>query len=196
MPPTHSIVCRFVHDNLGGSACWQANHRSMSSVAIRCCCHACFVNSGGSRAQCLGDQQAALVGQFCLDPGEAKSTYGTGCFMLFNTGEHPVHERLWDSVCNEIVGSCDLTPLGNGRCSRPMVCSQRWVINLAATRSPSMPLRYAAIRHAGLIVVDSASLRRVLWPLQARRSIGCRTSLEWLHRRTKLVRSRDYRTAP
>ncbi|MEY3248175.1 MAG: hypothetical protein RL742_218 [Bacteroidota bacterium] len=34
----------------------------------------------------LGDQQAALVGQTCFNPGEAKNTYGTGCFMLLNTG--------------------------------------------------------------------------------------------------------------
>src|SRR5438270_2455964 len=34
----------------------------------------------------LGDQQAALVGQTCFDPGEAKNTYGTGCFLLLNTG--------------------------------------------------------------------------------------------------------------
>lgn len=38
---------------------------------------------------CLGDQQAALVGQRCLRQGEAKSTYGTGCFILYNTGETP-----------------------------------------------------------------------------------------------------------
>jgi glycerol kinase len=35
----------------------------------------------------LGDQQAALFGQACFEPGEAKNTYGTGCFMLMNTGE-------------------------------------------------------------------------------------------------------------
>ena len=38
----------------------------------------------------LGDQQAALVGQACFEPGEAKNTYGTGCFMLMNTGAEPV----------------------------------------------------------------------------------------------------------
>ena len=38
----------------------------------------------------LGDQQAALVGQTCFAPGEAKNTYGTGCFMLLNTGEEIV----------------------------------------------------------------------------------------------------------
>ncbi|GAC1340495.1 MAG: glycerol kinase GlpK [Beijerinckiaceae bacterium] len=37
----------------------------------------------------LGDQQAALFGQACLNPGEAKNTYGTGCFLLMNIGETP-----------------------------------------------------------------------------------------------------------
>lgn len=40
-----------------------------------------------------GDQQAALFGQCCFEPGEAKNTYGTGCFMLMNTGTAPVHSR-------------------------------------------------------------------------------------------------------
>ncbi len=38
----------------------------------------------------LGDQQAALVGQACLDAGSVKNTYGTGCFLLLNTGSTPV----------------------------------------------------------------------------------------------------------
>jgi glycerol kinase len=41
----------------------------------------------------LGDQQAALVGQTCFRAGEAKNTYGTGCFLLMNTGEHPVASK-------------------------------------------------------------------------------------------------------
>lgn len=41
----------------------------------------------------LGDQQAATVGQVCFDVGEAKNTYGTGCFMLLNTGEEIVHSK-------------------------------------------------------------------------------------------------------
>ena len=40
-----------------------------------------------------GDQQAALFGQTCFKPGEAKNTYGTGCFLLMNTGEKPVFSR-------------------------------------------------------------------------------------------------------
>lgn len=42
----------------------------------------------------LGDQQAALFGQTCFTPGEAKNTYGTGCFMLLNTGEKSVQSRF------------------------------------------------------------------------------------------------------
>ena len=40
-----------------------------------------------------GDQQAALFGQTCFDPGDAKNTYGTGCFLLMNTGEKPVESK-------------------------------------------------------------------------------------------------------
>lgn len=42
-------------------------------------------------AGAAGDQQAALFGQTCFKPGEAKNTYGTGCFLLLNTGEQPVY---------------------------------------------------------------------------------------------------------
>ncbi len=42
----------------------------------------------------LGDQQAALVGQACFKPGEAKNTYGTGCFLLLNTGEKAVPSKF------------------------------------------------------------------------------------------------------
>jgi glycerol kinase len=47
--------------------------------------HGCFMDSIAVCAD-LGDQQAALFGQTCFNPGEAKNTYGTGCFMLLNTG--------------------------------------------------------------------------------------------------------------
>ena len=40
---------------------------------------------------CAGDQQAALFGQTCFEPGMAKNTYGTGCFMLMNIGEKPIY---------------------------------------------------------------------------------------------------------
>lgn len=44
-------------------------------------------------AGAAGDQQAALFGQACFSAGEAKNTYGTGCFLLMNTGEEPVYSK-------------------------------------------------------------------------------------------------------
>lgn len=53
-----------------------------------------------------GDQQAALFGQACVRPGMAKNTYGTGCFLLMNTGERPVSSRsgLLTTVAWQIAG--------------------------------------------------------------------------------------------
>lgn len=49
----------------------------------------------------LGDQQAATVGQACFEPGEAKNTYGTGCFMILNTGKEIQHSEngLLTTLC-------------------------------------------------------------------------------------------------
>ncbi len=60
-----------------------ALHAEIASAPLR----------GAKLAALLGDQQAALVGQTCFAPGEAKNTYGTGCFMLMNTGLVPVQSK-------------------------------------------------------------------------------------------------------
>jgi glycerol kinase len=51
------------------------------------------VLGGVPLAGILGDQQAALVGQTCFNPGQGKNTYGTGCFLLMNTGKKPVQSK-------------------------------------------------------------------------------------------------------
>ncbi len=53
-----------------------------------------------------GDQQAATIGQACFEPGMMKSTYGTGCFALMNTGETPVHSnnRILTTVAYRLKG--------------------------------------------------------------------------------------------
>ena len=53
-----------------------------------------------------GDQQAATIGQACFEPGMMKSTYGTGCFALLNTGENPVRSqnRLLTTVAYQLDG--------------------------------------------------------------------------------------------
>ena len=51
-----------------------------------------------------GDQQAALFGQMCTEPGSVKNTYGTGCFLLMNTGEKPImsHNNLLTTIAWKI----------------------------------------------------------------------------------------------
>ena len=58
-------------------------------------------------AGCLGDQQAAMFGQTCFEPGRAKNTYGTGCFMLLNTGPVPVASEhgLLTTVAYQVEGA-------------------------------------------------------------------------------------------
>ena len=53
-----------------------------------------------------GDQQAALFGQMCIEPGSVKNTYGTGCFLLMNTGDKPIRSqnRLLTTIAWQISG--------------------------------------------------------------------------------------------
>ena len=61
----------------------------------------------------LGDQQAATFGQACFEKGQAKNTYGTGCFMLMNTGTTPVRSEngLLTTVCYQIEGEAPVYAL-------------------------------------------------------------------------------------
>lgn len=66
----------------------------VSSSGIAAACH--LPEFGGHLppiAGIAGDQQAALFGQGCFEPGQTKNTYGTGCFLLMNTGPEPVASR-------------------------------------------------------------------------------------------------------
>lgn len=56
-----------------------------------------------------GDQQAALFGQMCIDPGMVKNTYGTGCFMVMNIGNKPIESksRLLTTIAWQIGGKTD-----------------------------------------------------------------------------------------
>ena len=72
-------------------------------------------------AGAAGDQQAALFGQCCFAPGEAKNTYGTGCFLLMNTGETPcvsAATALLTTVAAGLGRACDLCPRGQRLCRR------------------------------------------------------------------------------
>lgn len=69
---------------------------------------------GGTRipiAGIAGDQQAALYGQLCVQPGMAKNTYGTGCFLLMNTGKEAVRSK------NGLLTTIACGPRGSELCA-------------------------------------------------------------------------------
>ena len=65
--------------------------RSSAETYGSICYKDCPLPSSIPIAGCLGDQQAALVGQHCFQGRMAKNTYGTGCFMLYNVGSKVVY---------------------------------------------------------------------------------------------------------
>ena len=67
--------------------------KAMPSSCIYGTADPSFLGGAIPIAGAAGDQQAALFGQTCFMPGEAKNTYGTGCFLLMNTGEKPVFSK-------------------------------------------------------------------------------------------------------
>ncbi len=95
----------------------------------------------------LGDQQAALFGQACLAPGEAKNTYGTGCFMLMNTGERPFpsHHGL-------------LTTLGYKLGAAPAVYALEGSISIAGALVQWLRDNLGLIAHAEEIEALAASV--------------------------------------
>ena len=74
-------------------------------------------------AAIVGDQQGATFGQACLSPGMAKNTYGTGCFMLMNTGHEPVPSmnRLLTTIGWQLPDAC--TPTAAGAATQTACCS-------------------------------------------------------------------------
>jgi len=75
-----------------------------SSSEIYCETKSPLFSSGIPVAGIAGDQQAALFGQLCLEEGMTKTTYGTGCFMVMNTGKKPVksHNNLLTTIAWKI----------------------------------------------------------------------------------------------
>ena len=76
-------------EELGDSGVYAAESRCLPAVYTGRRMPA-FLGGRIPIAGAAGDQQSALFGQTCFRPGEAKNTYGTGCFLLMNTGEKPV----------------------------------------------------------------------------------------------------------
>ena len=131
-------------------------------------------------AAMIGDQQSATFGQVCLSPGMAKNTYGTGCFMLMNTGHEPVPSmnRLlttigWqypdastpvakvnqspDSGCCGAVGGCSAGGCGPGGCSAGFATPVRTDITYCLEASVFMGGATIQWLRDGLGIISQAS---------------------------------------
>ena len=102
---------------------------------------------GVALAGILGDQQAALFGQACLAPGQAKNTYGTGCFMLMNTGAKP-----FPSTCGL------LTTLGYKLGSQPAVYALEGSIAIAGALVQWLRDNLGLVKHASEVEALAGSV--------------------------------------
>ncbi len=120
----------------------------------------------------LGDQQAALVGQACFTAGEAKNTYGTGCFTLLNTGEQPVtsHYGLLTTLAYRFAGEAPVFALeGSVAIAGALVQWLRDNLNLIASSSEIEALARSVPDNGGAYFVPAFSgLFAPYWQSDAR----------------------------
>ncbi len=104
-----------------------------------------------------GDQQAALIGQACFKPGMVKSTYGTGCFMLINTGAAPraSHNRLLTTPAYRIGAETAYALEGSNFVAGAAIKWLRDKIGILAASEESEAMARAANPDHGVVVVPA-----------------------------------------
>jgi glycerol kinase len=121
-----------------------------------------------------GDQQAALFGQLCHTPGMVKNTYGTGCFMLMNTGTEPVMSRnnLLTTIAWKINGETTFALEGSVFIAGAVVQWLRDGLNIIRNSSQIEQLARAVPDSEGVYVVPAfAGLGAPYWQQHARGTI-------------------------
>ena len=118
-----------------------------------------------------GDQQAALFGQTCIEEGMAKNTYGTGCFLLMNTGEEPVLSQsgLITTIAWGIDGHIQYALEGSVFVAGAAIQWLRDGLKIIATASASEELARQARGEEGVYVVPAfVGLGAPYWDMYAR----------------------------
>jgi glycerol kinase len=121
-----------------------------------------------------GDQQAALFGQACFNPGMAKNTYGTGCFMLMNTGDKPVQSKkgLLTTIAWGLDGKVEYALEGSIFIAGAAI---QWLRDGLKMIDESPDSQYFAMKVAdtgGVVVVPAfAGLGAPYWDMYARGAI-------------------------
>ena len=121
-----------------------------------------------------GDQQSALFGQTCFTPGEAKNTYGTGCFTLMNVGEKPVRSRagLLTSVAWQVDGKTTYALEGSVFNAGSTIQWLRDELGIISS-APEIDVLAATVPDSGGVVVVPAftGLGAPYWDMYARGAI-------------------------
>jgi len=136
-----------------------------------------------------GDQQAATIGQACLEPGDTKATYGTGAFILTNTGAHPAHSahRLLTTVLWRLSGDTAYATEGSVFVAGSLVKWLRDSLRLIVTAAESEQLARSVPDSGGAVIVPALTgLGAPHWRPEARAAI---TGLSFATGRAEIVRA-------
>ena len=118
-----------------------------------------------------GDQQSALFGQLCFREGDMKNTYGTGCFLLMNTGTKPVFSRkgLLTTIAWEIDGITEYALEGSVFMAGAVVQWLRDELGLIKTAAETENIAYSVEDTAGVYLVSAfQGLGTPYWDMDAR----------------------------
>lgn len=121
-----------------------------------------------------GDQQAALFGQMCTEPGMLKTTYGTGCFMMMNTGSTPAisDNNLLTTVAWELNGKITYALEGSVFMGGAIIQWLRDELEILQNASDSEKLALSVANNAGVYIVPAmVGLGAPHWDQSARGSI-------------------------
>ena len=121
-----------------------------------------------------GDQQAALLGQGCIHPGEAKNTYGTGCFIMMNTGyEPPVSERgLLSCVAWNVNGKTSFCLEGSVFNAGSTIQWMRDELHLISSAEETQALAESVPDNGGVYLVSAfTGLGAPYWDMYARGAV-------------------------
>ncbi len=121
-----------------------------------------------------GDQQAALFGQTCFEPGMAKSTYGTGCFLMVNTGDKLLHSthKLLSTIAYQLAGKTYYAFEGSIFVAGAVVQWMRDGIGLINSADETEQLaKQAAVDHGVYFVPAFTGLGAPYWDPDARGAI-------------------------
>jgi glycerol kinase len=127
--------------------------------------------SGIPIAGIAGDQQAALYGQGCWEPGQAKNTYGTGCFMLMNMGlQHPISRNgLLTTICCDAHGAPSYALEGSVFIAGAAIQWLRDELQIIASAEESETLARQLDGNDGVYLVPAfAGLGAPFWDMDAR----------------------------